>query len=669
MRAASLTDTGQTTPCMTPASLSTSASNPVKVIFPALLLVLLLASLDQTIVSTALPTIAGEFGGLEHLSWIVTGYILATTAVSPVYGKLGDLYGRKVVLQTAIVLFLLGSALCGMSQNMAELIAFRAVQGLGGGGLIVTTMAAAGDVIPPRDRGRYQGYFGAVFGVSTVVGPLVGGFFVVHLSWRWIFYINLPLGLLSLLALAWAFPSTPRTERPDIDYMGALVLATTLTGIVLFTSLSGTVLPWTSAAVIGLALLSILGVVAFLFVERRATAPLLPLSLFRNSIFSVSSAIGFIVGLSMFGSVTYLPLYLQVVKGSDPALAGLQITPMMGGVLISSIVSGQIISRVGRYRIFPIMGTAIMTAGLLLLSRLDVDTSVAAASAYMLVLGLGMGMVMQVLVLAVQNTVSFSDLGAATAGTMLFRSVGGSIGVSLFGALFAAGLTRRLAGAGNVGVPDVLAPAMVRDLPPATLDVYLHAFAGALQPVFLIAALLAALAFGASLLLKDVPLKETTRPGDIGDGFAMQRDSTSVSEAERTLTQLTDREHRLQWYQKLAQDMNIELQPNEIWLLGRLADAERTLSGQTVAMTQQVSPEIIEKGMVSLLSAGYVTQAENEPPRLTKAGQDLYRRIVACGRQNLEIHVRAWDPDRHAELDALLTQLARSFVTEPPGNP
>jgi EmrB/QacA subfamily drug resistance transporter len=336
------------------------------------MLVLLLASLDQTIVATALPTIVGDFGGIEHLSWVVTSYLLASTVVGPVYGKLGDLYGRKIVLQTAIVIFLVGSALCGLAQGMFELIAFRALQGIGGGGLIVTTMAVIGDIIPPRDRGKYQGFFGAVFGVSTVLGPLLGGFFVDNLSWRWIFYVNLPVGGLALAVIGAAFHARAAYVRHQIDYLGAALLAGGLSSIVLFTSLGGTTWSWQSSQIVGLMVLGVVLLAAFVLVEARAAEPIVPLQLFRNRVFTVTSAIGFIVGLALFGAVTYLPLYLQIVKGQSPTTSGLLLTPLMAGVLVTSIGSGQLISRFGRYKPFPIAGTALMTVAMLLLSRISV---------------------------------------------------------------------------------------------------------------------------------------------------------------------------------------------------------------------------------------------------------------------------------------------------------
>ena len=417
----------------------------VRVIFGALILVFLLASLDQTIVSTALPTIVGELGGLQHLSWVVTAYLLASTVSGPLYGKFGDLYGRKVVLQTAIVIFLVGSALCGLSQNMAELISFRALQGLGAGGLIVTAIAVIGDVIPPRDRGRYQGIFGGVFGVSTIIGPLLGGFFVDNLSWRWIFYVNLPIGAVAFVVIGAVFHVRPAPKQHKVDYLGAALLAGGLSAIVLFTSLGGTTWAWDSPEIIALIAIGVVAIGAFVLVESRVPEPILPLSLFRNRTFAVTSAVGFVVGLALFGAVTYLPLYLQIVKGVSPTRSGLQLTPLMLGLLVTSVLSGQLISRWGRYRIFPIIGTAVIAVGMLLLSRLGIGTSLWMAALDMVILGLGLGMVMQVLVLAVQNAVDYTNLGVATSGSTMFRSIGGSIGVSLFGAIFSNRLHTELA--------------------------------------------------------------------------------------------------------------------------------------------------------------------------------------------------------------------------------
>src|SRR3954452_18329315 len=408
----------------------------VAVVMSGLMLVMLLAALDQTIVSTALPTIVGDLGGLEHISWVVTAYLLAVTVVTPLYGKLGDLYGRKVVLQVALVVFLIGSALCGLAQSMTELILFRAVQGLGGGGLRVSAQPAIGDVVPPSERGRYTGLFGAVFGVASIAGPLIGGFLTPHVSWRAIFYVNLPLGVAALAVLQATLPSVSERGRPAIDYAGTALLAVTLSSLVLLTTLGGNSYDWGSPEIVGMGVLGIVALVAFVFVERRAKERILPPSLFRNRVFVVCSTVGLVVGFALFGALTYLPLFQQVVRGLSPTASGLQLLPVMAGLLISSIASGQIITRTGRYKFFPIAGTAIAALGLYLLSSLDETTGTGVAAFHMLILGLGLGLVMQVLVLAVQNAVPYNMLGVATSGSTLFRSIGGSLGTAILGAIF-----------------------------------------------------------------------------------------------------------------------------------------------------------------------------------------------------------------------------------------
>src|SRR4051812_7336349 len=456
----------------------------VRLVIAGLMVVMLLASLDQTIVSTALPTIVGELGGLEHLSWVVTAYLLAVTVVTPLYGKLGDLYGRKRVLQGALALFLVGSALCGLAQGMSELIAFRAIQGLGGGGLMVSAQAAIGDVVPPRERGKWTGLFGAVFGVSSIAGPLIGGFLTSNASWRWIFYVNLPLGVVALVVLGITLPSKSERVERSIDYGGTLLLAVALSSLVLATTLGGTSYDWGSPFIVGMGVLFVAATAAFVWVEGRVREPVLPPSLFRDRVFAVTSAVGFVVGFALFGALTFLPLFQQVVRGDTPTQSGLQLLPVMAGLLFTSILSGQVITRTGRYRWFPIAGTAVGVLGLLLLARLDASTSTALAALYMLILGLGLGMVMQVLVLAVQNSVAYEQLGVATSGATLFRSIGGSLGTAILGAVFSNRLADALAGSlpasATAGVGS-LDPSAVGRLPAAVRDAYLSAFTDAID--------------------------------------------------------------------------------------------------------------------------------------------------------------------------------------------
>ncbi|MCA8281200.1 MFS transporter [Burkholderia cepacia] len=483
---------------------------PTGLIVAALLLVMLLSALDQTIVSTALPTIVGELGGLDQLSWVVTAYLLSSTVVLPLYGKLGDLYGRKIVLQAAIVLFLAGSALCGVAQDMTQLIVLRALQGLGGGGLMVVTMAAIGDLVPPDRRARYQGMFGGVYGLATIVGPLLGGFLVEHLSWRWIFTINLPLGFLALAVIGVAFRPHTAHVKHRIDYMGAAFLATALTCVILFTSEGGSLLPWTSPQLWMTLVLGVVAIGGFIYEERLAAEPIMPLELFRHRTFVLVSLIGFVVGIALFGSVTFIPLYLQVVKGSTPSQAGMQLLPMMGGMLVTSVVCGRLISRLGSYRMFPILGTLTGGVAMALLSTLTLDTPLHTMYAYMALLGIGLGMVMPVLTLAVQNTVEFRHMGVATSGATLFRSIGGSLGVAAFGALFSHGLQSRVTAALPAGteLPPALGPAVVQQLPDAVRDAYLHAFAGSLHVVYLAAATVIAIAFVLAWFVEDAPLRK-----------------------------------------------------------------------------------------------------------------------------------------------------------------
>jgi EmrB/QacA subfamily drug resistance transporter len=489
----------------------------IQLVYSGLMVGMLLAALDQTIVATALPTIVGDLGGLDHLSWVVTAYILAQTISTPLYGKLGDLYGRKKLFQLAIVIFLAGSVLCGISQNMGELIGFRALQGLGAGGLMVGAFAIIGDVVPPRERGRYQGYMGGVFAISSVVGPLIGGFLVDNLSWRWVFYVNLPVGAVAIAVVAAVLPAAAVRRSHRIDLEGAALLAAGAGLLTLGLTWGGTQYPWGSWTIAAIFAAGAAALVLFAFQERRAGEPIIPPHLFANGIFNSSIAMGFLVALAMFGAIVYLPLFLQVVHEVTPTDSGLQLLPLMGGLLVASIGGGRAITRLGRYRAFPIVGCAVMTVGMAMLSRLGVDTSYAYLAASMVVLGFGMGLVMPVLVLAVQNSVDPRDMGAATSSTTFFRSIGGSFGVAIFGAIFSnrldVWLPRELPRSvklhsGEAATLLHSSPARLRALSPAVHDGLIEAFGHALHTVFLWAVPFGVLAFLVSLTLREVPLRE-----------------------------------------------------------------------------------------------------------------------------------------------------------------
>lgn len=638
-------------------------------IFSALALVLLLASLDQTIVSTALPTIVREIGGLSHLSWIVTAYLLATTVVVPLYGKLGDLFGRRAVLQAAVIIFLVGSALCGIAQNLPELIAFRILQGLGGGGLIVTAIAVVGDVVPPRERGKYQGFFGGVFGLSTVLGPLIGGFIVDNLSWRWIFLINLPFGILALAVINRTFRPHRHKAHIEIDYAGAVLLALALTSLVIITSLGATLITEAPVSLFAFSMLGTISLAAFIYVETRVADPLLPLSLFKNRAFIIATAIGFIVGLALFGSITLLPLYLQIVKGLDPTSAGLHLTPMMLGVFVSSITSGQIISRIGRYKIFPVVGTGLMALALTLLSRITVETPAFTASIYMLLLGLGLGMVMQILVMAVQNAVAYEQLGVATSGTTLFRSIGGSVGAALFGAIFAYTLQAKI----SASAPELLAtlsdPAAIAALSEPLKSTYHDLFVSSLHPVFRTASLMAFLAFLLSFAIKEVPLRTTLTTELPGDPLQMPRDATSLEELERIVSRVTAKENRWRVYEQSAKRLGIDLQPDEYWLLARIGERGGRASKEEL-IQRLGAKELRQPRLFSRLrEAGMAREAPGGFVDLTGEGSALYGRIVRQREADLKNMLADWDVNEHPDVLAMMKELAKSFASSPPLKP
>ena len=486
-------------------------------VFAALMLGMFLAALDQTIVSTALPTIVGDLGGLNHLSWVVTSYLLASTVSTPLYGKLGDMLGRKSVFMAAILIFLAGSMLAGLSQTMGQLIGFRALQGIGAGGLMVGAQAIIADIVPPRERGRYTGLIGGVFAVASVAGPLLGGFLVDNLSWRWVFYVNLPVGALAILIVATRLHLKTPTVRHRIDVLGAALLSAGVTSLILLTTWGGTEYAWGSATIVGLGIAGVALLGAFVWWETRTAEPILPLSLFRSRVFSVANAMGFTIGMAMFGAIIFIPLYLQLVYGASPTSSGLRLLPLMAGLLVAAILSGRAITKVGRYKIFPIAGTATLVVGMYLLSTLGVDTPSWVVSTYMLVVGVGIGLVMQVLVLVVQNDVRPSDIGVATSTATFSRSVGGSFGVAIFGTIFATRLADQLAGfphrvTARLGNGIHINPEQARHLPAAVHADFLNAFSHALNGVFLFGMAIAVVPFILSWFLKEVPLRTTLAP-------------------------------------------------------------------------------------------------------------------------------------------------------------
>ena len=648
-------------------------------ILGALLLGMLLAALDQTIVSTALPTIVGDLHGGSHLAWVVTAYLLASTVSTPLWGKLGDQYGRKAFFQAAIVIFVIGSALSGFSHTMTELIAFRAVQGLGGGGLMVGAQTIIGDVVSPRDRGRYMGLFGAMFAVATVIGPLIGGLCVTYLSWRWVFYINLPLGILALFVTGAVLPGHLRRVRHAIDYAGALLLAASATSLILFASLGGISWAWASAPSIACAVAGVVLALAFLYAEKVAAEPVIPLKLFRVRVFNAASSIGFVMGFAMFGALTFLPLFMQNVKGVSPTVSGLRILPLMLGMLGASVISGRLVTRWGRYKVFPVVGMALMTVGAYLLSLIDASINNWVLACYMFVFGVGMGLTMQVLVVAVQNSVSYQDLGVATSSATFFRMIGGSFGTAVFGAIYTIVFTHTLAPTLAKVPASILRSFNPQTINPAILDrlkstaegllfygKYIDAVTHAVQVVFLVAVPICFLAFLLSFLLPEVELRKTVQTVDVGEVQGAPQHRSSLQEIQLALERVSARENRPELYRTLAQRAGIDLPPRSCWLLYRLAD-QPAASVSDVAERLKVDPELIQPGVDGLVSAGMIDergQGDQRDLHLTAAGRTALDKLTEARRNGLTELLEGWNPEEHPEIIEMVKELAHALLAD-----